>query len=172
MPGNAVPFNGRGKGQLALERPASAMRDFSRAIVLNARRMAEAYANRAEALMALRRYTDAVNDYSSAHRVRHGDGCRLSSAGAAAYTSLNKPWKGYADLDRGERTRRGLGAGGGRTDRFAPRKAPRLHPLRIVLDEGNRPILATGRRSLAQVADDSPFLPRRTRSCFAPATRS
>ena len=65
MPDNAVPFNGRGKAQLALKRPAGAIRDFSRAITLSAR-YGQAYANRAEAMVALRRYPDAVNDYSSA----------------------------------------------------------------------------------------------------------
>ena len=61
--------------------------------------MAVAYANRAEALMALRRYTDAVDDYSSA--IEFGAATAQTYLGrAAAYTSLNKPWKGYADLAR------------------------------------------------------------------------
>jgi tetratricopeptide (TPR) repeat protein len=98
MPGNAVPFNGRGKAQLALKRPAGAMRDFSRAIVLNAR-YGQAYANRAEALMALSRYNDAISDYSSA--IDYGiETAEVYLGRAAAYTASNKPWKGYADLER------------------------------------------------------------------------
>jgi tetratricopeptide (TPR) repeat protein len=65
MPANAVPFNGRGKAQLALKRPAGAIRDFSRAIVLSSR-YGQAFVNRADALVALHRHTDAVKDYTAA----------------------------------------------------------------------------------------------------------
>ena len=69
--GEAAPFNGRGKAQLALKRPAAAIRDFSRAIVLS-NRYGQALANRAEAFFALRRYTDAVAEHDGPREVADG----------------------------------------------------------------------------------------------------
>jgi tetratricopeptide (TPR) repeat protein len=126
------------------------MRDFSRAIVLNAR-YGQAYANRADALMALRRYADAVDDYSSA--IEFGmETAAVYLGRSAAYTSLNKPWKAFADLDKAREHDAALApAAAEQTGSLA--ESAKASPAADSPCEGADQ-LGGGSPSLAQIADD------------------
>jgi tetratricopeptide (TPR) repeat protein len=96
LPQNPAPLNGRGKAQAALQRPAGAIRDFSRAIALNGR-YGEAYGNRAEAMATLRRYREALDDYTAA--ITFGaKNARIYLGRASIYRHLKKPGLALEDV--------------------------------------------------------------------------
>jgi tetratricopeptide (TPR) repeat protein len=172
MPSNAVPFNGRGKAQLALKRPAGAMRDFSRAIVLNPR-YGQAFANRAEALVALHRYHEAVGDYTSALEFGNVT-ARIYRGRASVYMRLKKPGLALADAARARdrdpsvvtvaAAARGLPdrAGRSKLDIAAPMRTPTsdtLSPPVLACEQGLTGLPDEARSPGAQVADAFRNLP-------------
>ena len=166
MPASPVPFNGRGKAQLALKRPAGALRDFSRAIALSGRRsgLRQPRCGAGGAAPLYRR----DQRLQLGDQFRHGDGGGVSWPRGGLHF-IEQAGEGICRFGHGERTRPVARGGSGRTDRITPestKPSPAADgPCRGAdrLGDGTRVFHESPMRGIP---------PSKIRFCFAPATRS